>query len=35
MTNIFEHMRERRRILREAIGYQKEFEVWEESCVPS
>lgn len=29
------HIRRRQRLLREAIGYQKDFEAWEESCVPS
>ncbi|MCF2514804.1 class I SAM-dependent methyltransferase [Sphingomonas sp. G124] len=29
------HIRNRQRLLREAIGYQKDFEAWEESCVPS
>ena len=29
------HVRKRQRLLREAIGYQADFELWEESCVPS
>lgn len=33
--NKLAHVRERRRVLRQAIGYDKDFELWEESCVPS
>lgn len=29
------HIRNRQRLLREAIAYQKDFEFWEETCVPS
>lgn len=29
------HIRKRQRVLREAIAYEKDFEFWEETCVPS
>jgi 2-polyprenyl-3-methyl-5-hydroxy-6-metoxy-1,4-benzoquinol methylase len=35
MTPAITHVRERQKVLREAIRYQKDFELWEESCVPS
>ncbi|MCJ7421410.1 class I SAM-dependent methyltransferase [Sphingomicrobium astaxanthinifaciens] len=33
--NKLAHIRERQRVLREAIAYDEDFELWEESCVPS
>lgn len=35
MTAAITHIRERQQVLRNAIRYQKDFELWEESCVPS
>lgn len=35
MKSMFAHIGERQRVLREAIKYDADFELWEESCVPS
>ncbi|MCL6741398.1 class I SAM-dependent methyltransferase [Sphingomonas sp. RB56-2] len=35
MTSMIAHIRRRQRVLRAAIEYKKDFEAWEESCVPS
>ena len=35
MKNKLAHVQERQKVLRQAIAYDKNFELWEESCVPS
>lgn len=35
MINKLDYVKKRQKLLREAIEYNKDFEAWEESCVPS